>query len=93
MIVWLPAYARVWAHGLPADYYAKYQQRIEAVTREDVAKAARERLHPDEMAIVVVGPASSVRPKIEALDLGRIEVRDANCDARKAAAAATGAGK
>ena len=87
------ASARVWAHGLPADYYAKYQQRVEAVTREDVAKAARERLHPDEMAIVVVGPASAVRPKIEALKLGRIEVRDANGDARKAAAAATGAGK
>ena len=58
-----------------------------------MAKAARERLHPDEMAIVVVGPAAAVRPKIEALKLGRIEVRDANGDARKAAAAATGAGK
>jgi zinc protease len=35
------AYARAWAHGLPADYYARYQQRIDAVTKADVAKAAR----------------------------------------------------
>jgi len=78
---------------LPLDYYEKYQQRVEAVTRDDVAKAARERLHPDQMAIVVVGPAALVGPKIEALKLGPTEVRDANGDARKAAAAAKGAGK
>ncbi|MGZ6143963.1 MAG: M16 family metallopeptidase, partial [Myxococcales bacterium] len=61
------AYANAWAHGLPSDYYAQYQQRVEAVTRADVARAARERLHPDQMAIVVVGPEESIRPKIEAL--------------------------
>jgi zinc protease len=82
------AYARAWTHGLPADYYSTYQQRIEAVTRDDVGKAARERLHPDQMAIVVVGPEKEIRPKIEALKLGRLEVRDANGEARKAATAA-----
>ncbi|MFN2547988.1 MAG: M16 family metallopeptidase [Myxococcales bacterium] len=87
------AYARAWSHGLPVDYYAKYQQRVEAVTKDDVAKAARERLHPDEMAIVIVGPADEIKPKIASLKLGRTEVRDANGDARKAAAAAKGAGK
>ena len=87
------AYARAWAHGLPLDYYEKYQARVESVTKDDVAKAARERLHPDEMAIVVVGPAATIAPKIEALKLAQIELRDANGDARKAAAAAQGAGK
>lgn len=82
------AYARAWAHGLPLDYYATYQQRIEAVTRDDVAKAARDRLHPDDMAIVVVGPRKVIGPKIAALKLGKVEVRDANGEARKAAAAA-----
>ena len=38
------AYARAWAHGLPADYYATYQQQVRAVTREDVATAAREQV-------------------------------------------------
>ncbi len=82
------AYARAWAHGLPLDYYATYQQRVRAVTKAEVAQAARDRLHPDDMAIVVVGPASHIAPKIESLGLGRIELRDAEGEARKATSAA-----
>jgi len=58
-----------------------------------VAKAARERLHPERMAIVVVGPQSAIEQQIAALKLGRLEFRDAQGEARKAAAAASGAGK
>ena len=86
------AYARAWAHGLPADYYATYQARVTAVTRDEVGKAARDRLHPEALAIVVVGPLQSIRPGLEALKLGPLEVRDAGGEARKAAAAAA-AGK
>jgi zinc protease len=82
------AYARAWAHGLPADYYATYQERVQAVGKQEVAKAARDRLHPEEMAIVVVGPSRQIVPRLEELRLGRIELRDADGDARKAAAAA-----
>ncbi len=81
------AYARAWAHALPLDYYATYQQRIEAVTRDEVAKAARNRLHPDDVAIVVVGPEKEIAPKIAALKLGKVEIRDANGEASKAAKA------
>ena len=84
------AYARAWSHGLPADYYAAYQRRVEAVTEAEVGKAARDRLHPDALAIVVVGPEQSIRPGLEALKLGPLEVRDASGEARKAAAAAAG---
>ncbi len=80
------AYARAWSHALPADYYATYQQRVDAVTSEEVAKAARERLHPEEMAIVVVGPEAQIAPGIEALKLGKLERRDASGEARAAAA-------
>jgi zinc protease len=84
------AYARAWSHGLPADYYATYQQRVEAVTKDDVAKAARERLHPDRMAIVVVGPEQTIAPAIEALKVGQLEPRDASGEARPAVRAAGG---
>ncbi len=82
------AYARAWSHGLPADYYATYQQRVEAVTKDDVGKAARDRLHPDDMAIVVVGPSREIAPRIAALNLGNVELRDAEGAAKQAAAAA-----
>jgi len=84
------AYARAWSHGLPVDYYATYQARVQAVTKEDVAKAARDRLHPDAMAIVVVGPSQQIAPRLQALNLGQLELRDADGEARKAAAAAAG---
>jgi zinc protease len=87
------AYARAWAHGLPADYYATYQTRVLSVSKDDVAKAARERLHPDAMAVVVVGPRSAIEEKIGAMKLGKVELRDANGEALKAAAAAAKAGK
>lgn len=49
-----------------------------------MAKAARERLHPDRMAIVVVGPQKLIEQRIAALGLGRVEFRDAQGEARKA---------
>ena len=45
------------------------------------------------MAIVVVGPEKLIEEKIAALHLARIEMRDAQGEARKAAAAAAEAGK
>jgi len=82
------AYAAAWSHGLPANYYATWQQHVEAITKEDVAKAARDRLHPEKMAIVVVGPKALIIDGLVAMKVGRIEVRDANGEAAKAAAAA-----
>jgi predicted Zn-dependent peptidase len=61
---------------------------VESVTKEDVAKAARDRLHPDDMAIVVVGPSRQIAPRLQALKLGRLELRDANGEAQKAVSAA-----
>jgi zinc protease len=82
------AYAAAWSHGLPSTYYSTWQQRVEAVSKEDVAKAARDRLHPEKMAIVVVGPKEKIADGLAAMKVGRIEVRDANGEAAKAAAAA-----
>ena len=39
-------------------------------------------------AIVVVGPSAQIAPRIEALQFGRIELRDAEGEARKAVSAA-----
>lgn len=58
--------------GLPLDYYRSYVPRIMAVTAADVRRVARTYLHPDRMAVVVVGDAAALRPKLEALGLGPI---------------------
>lgn len=41
--------------GYPEDYMAKYQQRIQAVTRQDVKRVARHYLKPQQQSVVVVG--------------------------------------
>ena len=59
-------------HGLPADSLDTYRTRIRQVDVEDVADAARERLHPGRAAIVVLGPAEELVPQLE--DLGPTRV-------------------
>lgn len=59
-------------YGLPEDSLDTYRARIEAVTRDDTADAARELLHPDRIAVVVLGPAADLAPQLEGL--GPVEV-------------------
>ena len=79
-------FGRSFAHGLPPDYYATYSEHVAAVTKDDVKKAARERLHPDRAAIVVVGPLEETRKALASLGLGAVEVRDAQGEAMQAKA-------
>ena len=81
------AFGRLVALGRAPDYFASYVQKFEGVTREDVAKAARTRFDTKTLAIVVVGPLAEIRPRLEALGLGSIALRDATGEAVKAARA------
>src|SRR5512140_3326101 len=60
--------------GLPDDELARYRERIEAVTVEDIRRAAREYIHTDRIAIVVVGDADVVAKDLEAAGFGELEV-------------------
>lgn len=64
--------AQVFVHGLSADYHARYRERMRAVTVDDVTRAARRRLHPDALTVVVAGDADRVAPELESL--GPVEV-------------------
>ena len=64
--------AQMFVHGLPADYLARYRERVRAVEVEDVARAAVRRLHPDALTVVVAGDADRIAPELEAL--GPVEV-------------------
>jgi zinc protease len=54
-------------YGLPDDYFDHYTDRIAAVRLEDVNRVAREYLHPDRSAIVVVGDRSVVESGLRQL--------------------------
>ena len=54
---------------LPADFYEKYIQTINAVTPEDILRVANKYFLLDNTRIVVVGKASEVTPGLEKLKL------------------------
>lgn len=47
--------ARLEFYGYQPDYLERYRERIAAVTREDVLRAARKQLRPEAFKLVVVG--------------------------------------
>ena len=55
------ALASLVIYGLPADYFEAYRSRISQVTPARVLAAAQRHLHPDQLQVVVVGDASSIR--------------------------------
>ena len=56
-------------YGLGLDYAEKYPKLIEAVTKEDVQRVAKEYLHPD--AVILVAVANQNEAKINAASLGK----------------------
>jgi len=58
-------------NGLPDDELARYRGQVEAVTAQDVRKAAQDHIHPDRLAIVLVGDADVVGKDLEAAGFWR----------------------
>ena len=46
--------------NLPNDYLQMYRDRVQAVTREEIQRVAREYVKPDEAALIVVGDGAQV---------------------------------
>jgi zinc protease len=64
--------------GLPVDFYATYRDRIAAVDADAAHAAAARVIRPDTPTVVVVGDLRTVEPRVRALNLGTIEVWDAD---------------
>lgn len=52
-------------YGLPDDSLDTYRTRVKQLTQEDLRQAALSRIHPERVAIVVVGPAAVLEPQLE----------------------------
>ncbi|SEG14238.1 zinc protease [Bryocella elongata] len=68
----------IFLYSRPLDYYATLPARYRAVTAADVARVAREYVHPDQLTIVAAGDRSKIEPGLKDAKLGPIEVRDIN---------------
>ena len=64
----------LFTYDLPEDELIRYRSAIEAVTIEDVQRAAREHIHPDRCAIVLVGDHDKIGADLEAAGIAPVEV-------------------
>ncbi len=69
------ALAGLVVHDLPEDELSRYRPSIEAVTADDVLRVAREHLHPEAAAVVLVGDADAIREPLEAASLGPVRIQ------------------
>jgi zinc protease len=72
------AMSGLFVYKRPLDYYANLPAKYQAITEEDVAKAAKTYLHPDQLIIVMAGDRSKIEQGLKDAGLGPVEVRDLN---------------
>ena len=60
-------------NGYPIDYYDKYPERIDEVSADQVRAVMDKYVDANRFAIVVVAPATTVKPQLDSL--GNVEVR------------------
>jgi zinc protease len=63
-------------YGYPADYLEKYKAALEKVTVADLDAAAKKYVHPDKLAVLVVGDGAQIKPGLDELNMGPVHPID-----------------
>jgi zinc protease len=63
-------------YGYPANYLETYEAAIRKVTVADLDAAAKKYIHPDKLAILVVGNKGEIQPGLDGLKLGAVHPVD-----------------
>jgi len=77
-------------YGYPADYLETYKAALEKVTLADVNAVAKKYIHPDKLAVMVVGNGSEIKPPLDDLGMGAAHPIDITIPQPKEPAAAAG---
>ena len=56
--------ASIGFYRLPLDYLDRFNERVEAVSAEQIRDAFQRRVHPNRLAVVIVGPEKEDRDKV-----------------------------
>ncbi len=65
-------------YGLPDNYYETYPAKIAALNLNDMASAAKQVIHPQNLVWVVVGDRAKIEAGIRELNFGEIRYIDTN---------------
>jgi zinc protease len=70
-------FMNVFVYDLGLDYYTKYAKEVGAVTGDQALAVAKKYLVPTNMVVIAVGDRKVIEPELAKLNLGPIEIRDA----------------
>jgi zinc protease len=68
--------SNIYIYDLGLDYYTKVPARLSAITAEQVQEMARKYVVPEKLIVVAVGDRARIAGPLQALKLGRMELRD-----------------
>ncbi|HVX41456.1 MAG TPA: pitrilysin family protein [Gemmatimonadaceae bacterium] len=68
--------AQIYTMGLPQDWYQRLIKGVNAVTSDDVVRAAQQHIDPAHLAIVIVGDRSKVEEPLAATKIAPITLLD-----------------
>jgi zinc protease len=80
-------------YGYPADYLETYEAALKKVTLADLNAAAKKYIHPDQLAVLVVGNGPEIKPGLDELKLGSVQSIDITIPHPGRQAVKTGAGE
>jgi len=66
------AIGTLWQLGLPDDYYQQYQKAINAVTKADLVRVAKQHIDLDHLSIVIVGDRATIEGPLKATGIAPI---------------------
>ena len=72
------AISSIFVYDYPLDHYAALPGKYEAITQADIARVAKEYLHPDQLIVVASGDRSKIEAPLKDAGVGPVEVRDIN---------------
>ena len=70
-------FSNVYTYDLGLDYYSTYAEQVNAVTAEQALSVALRYLQPERLIVIAVGDRAVIEPKLTNLDLGVVEIWDA----------------
>ena len=70
-------FANTFIYDLGIDYYANYAEEVHAVTNDQTLAVTKKYLVPNNLVVVAVGDRKAIEPELQKLNLGPIEIRDA----------------
>jgi zinc protease len=75
--------AGIYIYDLGLDYFSKYPSKLSAVTAEQAKAASEKYLVPDRLIVVAVGDRAKIGAPLQKLNLGAVEVRNADATLAK----------